>query len=408
MPRTIYITGAAKADCLRIRDILRRRFRQSVIRVNENSDLVKDGVLVSPSHAGAVADAGTLEKKIQRAEFLLETARILSSPKALDQVLWDVVEKSKEILGDTAFIFLLRDNKPELRCAASTQPEQLPLILEALVNLKSQIKTQLHDVIQSGEALLLADLPTLDLPRELQMLVAQFRFKSVMAIPIRKDEEDEVFGVFITLSSAPKQFAEWQFIVSVELAQEMARSIAHADLIAQLEQKANTDALTGIYNNRFLTEVLAREVARAERHRTPLAMLMMDVDNFKRVNDDYGHVAGNEVLKSLATILQASVRREDFVFRCGGDEFAVVLPDTDVQGGFRVGAHIRSRVEAADLVPSAGLKGAVTVSVGASEYEPSLGVELLMKRADEALYKVKRGRKNNVAIYGAGDAAETS
>src|SRR5439155_1043739 len=228
------------------------------------------------------------------------------------------------------FIVLIEEHIPRLQSAVSTRPDELPQLLNSLINVKSEIKTGLEDLNQSGEAVLIVDLSKLRLPEALGRLTQQFGFKSMVAAQIRKD--DEIYGVFITLSSAPNEFDESQLILSVELAQVMARSVGQARLIAQLEQKANTDALTGIYNNRFFHEVLARQVARADRHLLPLAILMLDVDDFKRVNDVHGHMAGDAALKSLSGILQLSVRREDFVFRYGGDEFGIILPDTDLQG----------------------------------------------------------------------------
>src|SRR5437867_1033685 len=401
MSPIIFITGAAKADCLRIRDVLRRRFRQSVIQVNVGADVDKDGVLVVSDSAGAgfvpPGAADKLEKKIHRAQFLLETARILASPKTLDRVLWDAAEKSKEALGDTAFIFLLEDSELRFHSAVSTNPDLGPQILKSLVNESEIVRTELQNLIQNAAAVLIADLSKVE-PRELGCWTQQFGFKSMIAAPIKKD--DEIYGVFITFSSAPNEFDESQLVLSTEFAEAMARTISHAKTITHLEQKANTDALTGLYNKRFFHEILLREVARAERHRVPLALLMLDMDDFKRVNDAYGHIAGDDALESLASILQSAVRREDFVFRYGGDEFGIVLPDTDLQGGAHVGEHIRNRVETSDLVPAAGLKGMITVSIGVSEYEAGLGCEMLVKRADDALLEAKKsGKKNNVRVY---------
>jgi diguanylate cyclase (GGDEF)-like protein len=414
MARTILISGAAKADCLRIRDVLRRQFKHSVIQVNEDSDLFPENQLTvaTRDRSGDPSEGSEeLQRKILRAEFLLEAARLLSAPE-LDKALWDVVEKSKEVLGSTALVFLLEESEPELRCAASTQPEQLPIILESLVNVKGQVKAKLQDICRSGQAELITDLSSLNLPDELQQMIGQFGLMSLMAIPIKKD--DEVYGVFITISSAPNIFEQSQLIVSVELSQAMARAICHARVIALLEQKANTDGLTGIYNRRFFDEVLQREVARAERHRLPLVLLMLDVDDFKQVNELYGHQAGDNALRALATILQSSVRREDFVFRYGGDEFAILLPDTGMQGGQHVGEHIRSRVESAGVAASWGMK--VTVSIGVSEHELSVkeadagdgpakgrtleeAIKVLVSRSDEALLNAKKDRKNKVETY---------
>ena len=149
-----------------------------------------------------------------------------------------------------------------------------------------------------------------------------------------------------------------------------------------------TDSLTGLHNLRYLDKVLSWEVVRADRWQLPLTMLMLDIDCFKRVNDMHGHLAGNTVLKSLAAILRSSVRPQDFVFRSGGDEFCIVLPSADLNGGLLVRERILNRIETANLLP--GLSGKVTVTIGVCEYEAGLGRSHFVVRAKEALLRAKR------------------
>src|SRR5262249_40108542 len=177
-------------DCLRIRNVLRRGFKQSVIQVNDGTDLFRDGLLVVSAVDGPESigeQTGDLHGKIQRAEFLLETAKALASPQELDQALWNVSEKSREILGDTAFVFLLERGEPELRCVVSTPADQLTRIMTALLNTGPLAKAKLQEVFESGRELLINHLSVLDLPQELKSLVNQFGFMSLMAAPIKKD-----------------------------------------------------------------------------------------------------------------------------------------------------------------------------------------------------------------------------
>src|SRR5262249_20630172 len=125
-------------------------------------------------------------------------------------------------------------------------------------------------------------------------------------------------------------------------------------------------------------------------------ILIIDIDGFKRVNDMHGHVAGNTVLKSLAAILRSSVRPQDFVFRSGDDEFCIVLPGADLNGGLLVRERILSRIETSDLLP--GLMGNVTATIGVCEYEAGLGQSHFMVRAKEALLRDKRRRSQRKAI----------
>ena len=180
---------------------------------------------------------------------------------------------------------------------------------------------------------------------------------------------------------------------------------------AAVEPQSHTDSLTGLYNRRFFDAILQREASRAERHRLPLTLLVLDLDGFKRINESYGHIVGDEALGSLAKLLQESVRKEDFIFRYGGDEFAIVLPQTGLGGGMQLGEHIRSRVEIAHTAEP--IKVAITVSIGVSEYElpgeqrgpteaepgRTQAVRMLVQQADQALDKARRDGGNRVEGY---------
>jgi len=416
MPRTIFITGTVKADCLRIRDTLRRRFRQSIIQVNDGSNRVEDGVLLVQAidirgEASRRAEGMLEEKSGLRTEFLLEATRILSSPKALErpkafeQALADVTAKSREILGDTAFVFLLRDDrhdKPDLVCAVSGESDKLPQMLTSLLNAQSSLRSELTEMIQRGEESFLPDLSESSEPREFIRAIREFGFRSMMAVPIKQD--GEIYGEFFTLSSAPRQFNESHHAIAGELAQAMAVSVRHARFIAQLEERANKDVMTGLYNHGFFVEVLAREAARAERHEElSLAMVMLDMDDLKRLNESQGHIAGNEALKHLSSCILESVRKEDFVFRYGGDEFAVIVPGADLKGGLAAGEHILASVATRTPPSSATFVGPITLSIGVAEYErgqgSDKGAESLVRDADAALSEAKKSGKNNMKAY---------
>ncbi len=139
------------------------------------------------------------------------------------------------------------------------------------------------------------------------------------------------------------------------------------------------DDLTGVYNPRYLNKVLVEEIARAEVHHVPLTMLMLDIDDLKRVNYAHGHSVGNVVLKSVADIIRSSVRPGDSVFRIGGDEFSILLPGTDLKRGLRLGEEIRNRIETSDVAPDS-MK--ITLTVVACEYETGEGKDHFMKRLE--------------------------
>jgi diguanylate cyclase (GGDEF)-like protein len=166
----------------------------------------------------------------------------------------------------------------------------------------------------------------------------------------------------------------------------------------ELKEKAIRDGLTGLFNHRHFKEVLDREVARAVRYERILSLIMLDVDNFKEYNDTHGHPAGDEVLKILADIITTRLRVVDCPARYGGEEFAILLPETDLDGGKTVADDIRAQVEnypfeGRELQPL----GKVTVSIGVAEFNPaSAELPSLLERADEALYRAKNGGRNRV------------
>jgi diguanylate cyclase (GGDEF)-like protein len=159
-----------------------------------------------------------------------------------------------------------------------------------------------------------------------------------------------------------------------------------------LSEMATTDELTRLPNRRSILDVLAHEFARAQRYSEPLAVLMIDIDRFKDVNDSLGHAAGDAVLRGLAALLRHSVRDSDFAGRFGGEEFLVVLPHQDEHGALKAAERLRRKIAEATVGPG-GL--AVTVSIGSSTIKAD-GIEEMLARADRAMYAAKAAGRNRV------------
>jgi diguanylate cyclase (GGDEF)-like protein len=161
----------------------------------------------------------------------------------------------------------------------------------------------------------------------------------------------------------------------------------------ELEDRAVTDVLTGLYNRTLLASTLEQAMEQSRRAGTPMTLLALDLDGFKAVNDTMGHAAGDKVLQGVADALRSRVRRSDTAFRFGGEEFLILLFDTDQEEGLRVAEELRAAVEARPLVPGR----AVTVSIGAAAFAGDDDWEEWVKRCDENLYRAKaRGR--NVVV----------
>lgn len=169
-----------------------------------------------------------------------------------------------------------------------------------------------------------------------------------------------------------------------------------SELNARLERLAVTDGLTGVYNHRRFQEAINAELLRSERHKRPLAVLMIDVDFFKKVNDAMGHPAGDELLRRLAEVLSRDLRQTDLIARYGGEEFAVILPETTKSEALQVGERMRAAVEER-INHDTPWPTKVTVSIGVATYpEDGKSTEQIIHAADQSMYVAKRQGRNRV------------
>ncbi|MDJ0783476.1 MAG: GGDEF domain-containing protein [Desulfosarcinaceae bacterium] len=189
-----------------------------------------------------------------------------------------------------------------------------------------------------------------------------------------------------------------QYKSAKESAENLARELQKAN--QKLRQLATTDGLTGLYNHRTFQDLLEKRVGEANRHKRHLTLALLDLDNFKQVNDGYGHSVGDAVLKAVSAKIAGMLRREDIFARYGGEEFAVILPETEIKGAMQLADRLRKAV--AQMVLN--IKGAslsVTVSIGLSSNLPHLGKcdkADLIDASDKALYMAKSAGRNAVRI----------
>jgi diguanylate cyclase (GGDEF)-like protein len=403
MAHTIFILGTDPLQCKEIKDILQGRVSDNIVTANSNelptmqdSDVLiiaADEKNIGTSYRQVVAK---LQQELHRARLLNQLIHLFSSSLQIEDLLDRVVSTTTQVLGDMAFILLVGDNERlQLEATSSTNPERLTKVLTTAFNVREQLLNGdlLSVVLSERQPILIPNLPQANMPADVRPIVEKHGIISLLCVPIQT--KDEMLGVFISLSNE-KVFTQDDLATASALADFTAIGLENAGLFAELQRSAITDSLTGAYNPRFFSEVLGRESARANRYSTPLSLLMIDIDTFKLVNDTFGHVVGNKVLAHVAKVLQQTVRNTDFVFRCGGDEFGVVLPGTDLEGAMHVALKILQRVEKGEILSSLSYTGTVTVSIGVSEYRHGINAhfETLVAEADQALYMAKRTGKN--------------
>jgi diguanylate cyclase (GGDEF)-like protein len=185
--------------------------------------------------------------------------------------------------------------------------------------------------------------------------------------------------------------------LALETAAEIKRMI-------KLEYDTVTDHLIGIYNRRYLDRKITEEIARSRRYGVPLSMMLLDIDHFKAVNDNYGHQIGDEVLKGLGRLLIEKIRDIDIIARYGGEEIAVLLPQTAGSYAFDLAERLRQAIEKTVMVPANENENnvdiSITASIGVAEFDAQVSdSQIFIQRSDEALYQAKHEGRNRVIMF---------
>ncbi len=228
---------------------------------------------------------------------------------------------------------------------------------------------------------------------------------SVLCVPIRSGKE--IYGVLHMASRYQNAFDEEDATLANAIGEQIGMAVESAQLFEEISHLAITDGLTGLYNIRYLKRVLGEEVKRSIRYNRPFSFIMLDIDWFKVYNDQHGHPRGDEVLRILSGLLQQNTRDVDTVFRYGGEEFSVIIPEVSKQEAHAMAERIR-RVIQEYVFPyeEDQPNGNLTVSMGVANLpDDALDGDELVEKADEALYHAKQTGRNRVCLYEAESGA---
>ncbi len=209
-----------------------------------------------------------------------------------------------------------------------------------------------------------------------------------------------ILGVIFTQSYQPSAYGEDDPALLELLATHVATALENATLFAEVERLATTDGLTDLPNRRSFFARASQEISRAKRNGSPISMIMLDVDHFKRVNDTYGHYAGDQILREVATTCQNWLRPSDIAGRYGGEEIAIALPNTSVIGAEKVAEYIRREIAAIEMViGTETIRVTASLGVSSSEHDELIDLSTLLSQADTALYDAKQAGRNQVCAY---------
>ena len=329
-----------------------------------------------------------LEKKIDRFMDLRKFSEELKGIKDIETAARKIVKEIHGFLGraDECALYLINENQQQLFLVASQMSDR-GILKEKQGSIFDQW------VMKKAQGLLIDDASNdFRFPPEKSSTARPVR--SVCATPMMSG--NKVLGVLRVSADEPKAFSTEDMRLLDIFSSLGSISLKNLLLYAKMEEMAVHDGLTGLYLNRYFRQVYAEERRKADHGRSPFALIMMDIDHFKSCNDDYGHAAGDIVLKNIAKIIASCLGPADFAARYGGEEFIAFLSNKNEKQAMTVAESIRAKIEA-HLFIFRRIRVCVTASFGVVSYPEALGTEEeLLKIADQKLYHAKLNGRNRV------------
>jgi diguanylate cyclase (GGDEF)-like protein len=334
----------------------------------------------------------TLESQVKGLKDLIEVAKAVVSTLDLDTVLQAILTSAMGIAETPAgSVALYYDAKRELTLHAH-QGLTADFVKNERWSVSSGGLTE--QVLKGGGILFIED--TAQTPYFVNPIAVREGIRSLICVPLLF--QNRIMGILYLDDFVPREFDREKLNLLSILASFAAMAIHNATLHRRTKLMAITDSLTGLHNHRYFKQLFKHEMARAKRYQKPFSIIMLDVDDFKSYNDSFGHGAGDELLKLMGSLILQTVRNVDVAFRYGGEEFIVLLPETQLDKAILAAERLRQSIEkwtAMNLIGSA-TRG-VTVSIGVASYpENADQMDELFNIVDSLLYRAKRCGKNKV------------
>jgi diguanylate cyclase (GGDEF)-like protein len=335
-----------------------------------------------------------LRRRLARPDILVQVLRTVNATLEAEPVGEALIATVAGWIPAAGWLLLSKDDANEVRVVTT---KGIPAALESVAREAGEF------VIRSGEVLCSAD-AAVD-----RRLARRDGYGSAAAVGFPLVSRGRTVGALVGVDRGPSsrepRFAAKTLAALRGALEPAGLALDNALRMQRAEALTVTDDLTQLYNSRYLSQVLRRETKRASRSGRPLSLVFIDLDGFKAVNDTHGHLAGSSALVEAAAVIRISARETDIVARFGGDEFALILPDTGSDGAAMVGERIKEKIAAHLFLRKDGYDVKLTVSVGVATLpDVAITAEQLVQAADEAMYWVKEHGKNNVRVAQATDA----
>lgn len=337
------------------------------------------------------------DRQLHELKIFHDVAKALTSTLDLDTILQTIMEKMAAYFEPATWSFVMIDE-------ASNAPYYAASVgkgAEGLASLRLTDGSTLTDwVIQRGELLVIENVnadPSIDPDSRADWFEGSC---PVVCVPVMTG--GKVLGVIELVNIDMSVYAGSQMLLQT-LADYAAIAIENARAVRRIQELSITDDCTGLYNARHLFTVIAEELHRSARFGYEFTLLFLDLDHFKRINDQYGHIVGSKLLAEVGNCLRESLRLVDAAFRYGGDEFAILLPQTSHDAGLRVARRIAKVFHERRWLRDEGSRVELFASIGVATY-PADGTtpQALVQRADDMMYTVKQAGRDNIAVSGVG------
>jgi len=349
------------------------------------------GSLRRAPRRGGETDLRTPAKRLATLTDIVKTANSILEPRKVIEL---IMGKIQELIPSEAWSMLMVDE------------EKQELTFELALGEKAKDVSTFRVKIGEGVAGWVAQTgqPTIvnDAARDPRFArkfdsQTQFQTRSILCSPLIS--RGRTIGVVEIINRLGGKFTQSDLKVLLTLTEPCAIAIENAILFQRAQQLTITDDLTKLFNSRYLNLYIGREIKRCKRHGIPLSVIFLDLDGFKGVNDQYGHLAGSRTLTEVGGILSEAVRESDILARYGGDEFVVVLPETPPSGALVIAERIRKAIESHSFLQTQGLTARISASFGIASYpDHALTPEGLIQKADQAMYRVKERDKNGIEV----------